>query len=89
MFYLDPPYPHATRSSVGEYEHEMTLEEHTDLLIYLGELKGKFILSGYSHPVYDDFAYNCRWNRIDFDLPNNASSAKTTERKTELLWKNF
>lgn len=36
LFYLDPPYLHSTRSSTGEYEHEMTAQDHANLLVVLG-----------------------------------------------------
>jgi DNA adenine methylase len=36
LFYLDPPYLHETRSTTGEYRHEMTADQHRDLLVTLG-----------------------------------------------------
>ena len=35
LFYLDPPYLHETRSSTGEYDHEMSVEDHADLMYAL------------------------------------------------------
>ncbi len=88
LFYLDPPYLHETRSSTGEYEHEMTEQQHVQLLGEIALIEGKFLLSGYRSELYDDIAEHC-WRRVDFDLPNNASSRKTKERKTECVWMNF
>lgn len=88
--YLDPPYLHTTRNSTGEYgQFEMTEADHRRLLEYLAWMKGRFMLSGYRSELYDEFAVKYRWRRVDFDLPNNASSAATKERKTECLWMNY
>lgn len=89
LFYCDPPYMHETRSSTGEYAHEMTDEQHGDLLTVLSNIKGKFCLSGYRSQIYDEAADAYGWRRVDFDLPNNASSKKTKERKTESVWMNY
>ena len=47
LFYLDPPYLHETRATTGEYEYEMTISQHADLLDALVAIKGWFLLSGY------------------------------------------
>lgn len=90
LFYCDPPYLHETRSSTGEYgEYEMTEEDHRDLLATLSEIQGRFMLSGYRSPLYDDRATFYGWHRADVDLPNNASGKKKKERKTECVWMNY
>lgn len=54
LFYLDPPYIHDTRQEKSRdiYDHEMTNDMHKDLVKRLLNIKGKFILSGYDHPIY-------------------------------------
>ena len=90
LVYGDPPYLHGTRNSTGEYgEHEMSHDDHAELLGVLASMEGKFILSGYRSSLYDDIAETFNWRRVDFDLPNNASSKKTKERKTESVWMNY
>lgn len=89
LFYCDPPYVHETRSSTGEYKHEMTVDDHKELLSTLGEIEGKFVLSGYDCKLYEQYAAGHGWRRVDFDLPNNASSAGTKERKIECCWLNY
>ena len=89
LFYLDPPYLHETRATTGEYAHEMTAGGHADLLKQLQGVKGKFLLSGYRSDLYDAAASHCGWKRHEFDLPNNASGAKSKGRKTECVWANF
>lgn len=90
LFYCDPPYLHETRNSVGEYGgYEMKPDEHGQLLDLLGDIEGKFLLSGYRSKLYDDFAACNKWHRVDFLIDNKASSAKVKEKKTECVWCNF
>lgn len=90
LVYADPPYLHETRSSIGEYgENEMTPADHSDLLACLSAMDGRFMLSGYRSDLYDTCAHRWGWRRVDFDLPNNASSKATKERKTECVWMNW
>lgn len=89
LFYLDPPYLHETRAAKDVYEHEMTAEQHLELLRLLGEVKGKFMLSGYRSNVYDSKALLFGWHRTDFDLPNNSAGGKAKRRMTECVWSNF
>jgi len=90
LVYADPPYLHETRSSVGEYGAlEMSPDQHRELLEKLSGICGFFMLSGYDSDLYRQFEQKCGWWRIEFDLPNNASSAKVKERKREVIWTNF
>ncbi len=52
LFYLDPPYIAGTRSVAQFYRHEMTDEDHAELLETILNIKGKACLSGYEHPIY-------------------------------------
>ena len=87
LFYCDPPYLHSTRATTGEYAHEMTEEQHLELLLALNECKGNVMISGYRSPLYDQELAN--WNRHDFNLPNNAASGEKKRRMTECVWCNF
>lgn len=90
LFYCDPPYVHETRSTTKEYgEHEMSDKDHRAIVELLGSIEGKFVLSGYRNELYDDFAAHFDWRRVDISIPNQASSAKTKERKVESLWMNY
>lgn len=53
FFYCDPPYILETRKS-GGYAHEMTLQDHRNLVDLLLTVRGKVMLSGYNHAVYYD-----------------------------------
>ena len=89
LFYCDPPYLHEARATTGEYAHEMTTAAHEELLLELGGIQGKFLLSGYRSGLYDATANVARWRRVDFDLPNNSAGGKEKRRMTECVWMNF
>lgn len=89
LFYLDPPYLFETRSSTGEYEHEMTADDHRELLNVLSNCRGKFILSGYPSDLYNAAAKQHHWCHVDFELPNHASGNSEKRRMTERVWMNF
>lgn len=89
LFYIDPPYVHATRShkvSGGtlhhRYTHEMTDEDHAALLDQLVAAQGQVMLSGYSHPLYD--AALASWRRV-----TREALADGAVKRTEVLWMNF
>jgi DNA adenine methylase len=90
LFYLDPPYLHETRATTGEFgEHEMTPEQHGELLELLSKIKGRFLLSGYRSKMYDAAAKRRGWRRYDFTVPNQAAGGKKKRRMTECVWTNF
>ena len=90
LFYLDPPYLHETRATTGEYAHEMSYEQHAELLDVLRSIKGKFMLSGYRSQLYDSAASEAgNWRLHQFELPNNSAAGKSKRRMVEALWCNF
>ena len=59
LHYVDPPYVHSTRTngastSVEQYRHEMTDEQHRELAEVLHGVKGMVALSGYPSPLYEE-----------------------------------
>ena len=88
-FYLDPPYVHSTRQTTGEYEYEMTDAQHQELLDVLANIQGRFLLSGYRCDLYDRFAQQQGWRRVDFSIANHASGAKVKPRQVECVWMNY
>jgi len=97
VFYLDPPYIKDTRRAPKVYEHEMTDDDHYDMVGLLLGLKGKAILSGYAHPIYGPL--ECAgWKRIDYEVNcrtavkaiSQSGVDKETARKkmarTETVW---
>lgn len=88
-FYLDPPYLPETRTAKQCYANEMSYEDHALLLDSLADIKGKFLLSGYDNPLYNEFAECCQWHKVTKQIDNKASSKKIKEIKTECLWMNY
>lgn len=83
LHYVDPPYVMETRTdTAADYAHEMTDDQHADLLAFLRTLKGRVVLSGYPHPTYD--AALCEWRRVERKALADGASART-----EVLWMNF
>ena len=87
LFYLDPPYLHETRATTGNYQHEMTEDDHRELLAAIKQCQGTFMLSGYPNPLYDGELAG--WRRQDFVIDNKASGGKVKRQMTESLWMNF
>lgn len=79
--YCDPPYLMETKG-VKQYCHEMTRQDHEELLHELLRSKAAVILSGYASDLYDDALKG--WYRTERDSRN-----QNNERRTEVLWTNF
>ncbi|OBA12122.1 DNA methyltransferase [Acinetobacter calcoaceticus] len=86
LHYVDPPYVHNTRYSGAKtgrvYRHEMSDQDHEELLKVLLELEGKVIISGYPSEIYND--YLGKWKRVDTSA--RISSGRGTDTRTECLW---
>jgi DNA adenine methylase len=78
--YVDPPYVRSTRHGTY-YKHEMTLEDHVQLLDVLDVHRGPVLLSGYAHPLYDERLMH--WQRVT--APAVSEFGRT---RTEVLWLN-
>jgi DNA adenine methylase len=87
--YCDPPYPACCRATTDVFEHEMSNEEHIELLETLAGMQGKFLLSSFANPLYEDFAARHGWHRETFDRAIDSSKADTKRIATEHLWMNF
>ena len=87
LFYCAPPYLHQTRTVNDAYAHEMTEDQHRQLLQALKTIKGKVMLSGYQSELYDRAVPG--WNRHFFELPNNAAGGDKKRRMIEVVWCNF
>lgn len=88
LHFVDPPYLHETRSRThrrsdngGVYRHELTDEDHRQLLEHLRGLKGMVILCGYPSALYDDCLQG--WHRVE-----RAALADGALPRTEVLWIN-
>lgn len=63
------------------YAHEMTDEQHAELLSFARDLQGMVVLSGYPSPLYDDALRD--WHRIE-----RKSHADGARPRVEVLWLN-
>lgn len=81
-FYVDPPYPHSTRSTSGKehmYYHEMTDSDHRDLAEVLRNVRGMVVLSGYDCEMYQELYGD--WQQV-----TKAAVAQGAKKRTEVLW---
>lgn len=88
LHYVDPPYVMATRwkgDPTGRerrgYSHELTDDDHAELLTLLRGLEGMVILSAYAHPIYERALKGWRRHEID-------TFADGARPRTEVLWLN-
>jgi DNA adenine methylase len=88
LLYCDPPYPPGTRSW-GEYEFEMTEEEHRELANVLQSCDAKVAISSYNCPLMREL-YG-EWHRVDAGEKRLASTAGASEERDaeESLWCNY
>jgi DNA adenine methylase len=63
------------------YRHELTPEDHRELLDFLRSLSGMVVLSGYPSPLYEETLPD--WRRVE--RPAMADGARP---RTEVLWLN-
>nr|WP_313012310.1 DNA adenine methylase [Brucella intermedia] len=82
LHYVDPPYVFSTRADLAkDYAHEMTDDDHAELLDFVRQLSGMVVLSGYPHELYD--AALSGWRRVD-----RVAFADGARERTEVLWIN-
>lgn len=81
FIYIDPPYVLSTRTR-KQYKHEMTDEQHIQLLEKIIANKSKIMISGYDNEIYNRYLKD--WYRYEF---------KTTVEKghprTDVIWINY
>ena len=82
LMYLDPPYVLSTRGVHKQYKHEMTDQDHIELLEALASSKAKVMISGYDCELYDFYLGD--WNKVQI-----AARAQDNKRRTETLWMNY
>jgi DNA adenine methylase len=93
FMYLDPPWVPETRSGGGgEYELEMTEDDHRDLLKILVGVKNAFVMiSGRRCPLYDDeFLTDARgWYSKTFFHSNSSATGKSKKKIPHTVWCNY
>jgi site-specific DNA-adenine methylase len=81
VVYCDPPYPHETRTSANFYNHEMTYEQHLELLEVLRWLRVDCLVSTYPNDLYA--AQLSHWQRTEFQSMTRGGP------RTEWLFYNY
>ena len=88
LHYVDPPYLPETRSPANKYDlkhrmyrHELTPDDHRELLAFLKTLEGFVVLSGYPSPLYEEALPE--WRR-----ETCAAHADGARDRTEVAWIN-
>lgn len=100
LFYCDPPYLQETRAGGVEYQHEMSRQDHIDLLELLNSVQGMVMLSGYDSPLYREYLDDRGWTRYEFQKPLQVAgrvrgsslvgegAVKRAGYRTEVVWLN-
>lgn len=82
LHYIDPPYVFETRADLAkDYAHELSDDDHAELLTFLRGLRGMVVLSGYPCGLYDDALAD--WRRVE-----RKALADGAKERTEVLWIN-
>jgi DNA adenine methylase len=82
FFYVDAPYVFSARRSGNKiYRHEMTDQDHIDLLKLLRTVKCNCMISNYNNPIYNRMLK--KWHRYEFKVMTHQGPA------TEVIWMNY
>jgi DNA adenine methylase len=82
LHYMDPPYVPSVRV-FGGYKHEMSLDDHRQLVVRLLSIQGMVILSGYENPTYSPLE-TAGWTWKSHEVP--AYSSDHRSRRVERIW---
>lgn len=91
-FYLDPPYHPATRGERGlrrnaAYAHELTFDDHRDLVATATQIEGSVLISGYDHDAYQPLL-EAGFERFTFAHQSTASRVISGRgKRTEVVWR--
>jgi DNA adenine methylase len=81
LIYADPPYVLSTRTR-KQYRHEMSDQDHVELLETLNLHTGPVMLSGYDSDLYSEYLQG--WRKI-----STPARAENSLPRTEMLWMNY
>ena len=82
LIYADPPYMLSTRQNRKQYRHEMTDDDHMELLEAIKAHRGPAIISGYDSDLYNRELKG--WYK-----DGRTSFTQTASKRREILWMNF
>lgn len=86
LHFVDPPYVHATRTHGGRkgYRHEMSDDDHVELLESLENVAGLVVLSGYDSDVYRSRLKNWTQHKTTARI----SGGRGSVLRNEVIWVN-
>jgi len=85
LHFVDPPYLLSTRSANGScYRHEMTDDEHVELLCCLQQVTGMVVLCAYSNTLYENHLHG--W--VNKTFPVHISAQRGGGQRVEQVWFN-
>jgi DNA adenine methylase len=86
LHFVDPPYVHDTRElrSQGSYRHELSDDDHDDLLGAILDLEGFVVLCGYETDMYNDRLTG--WEK--HSTAARISAGRGTAIRQEIVWLN-
>ncbi|MEN5171589.1 DNA adenine methylase [Acinetobacter higginsii] len=85
LFFVDPPYVRSTRTAnVVAYRYEMSDSDHIELLDQLNQVKGKVLITGYDHEIYNEKLSH--WKKLTKQV--QASGKMGGVSRQECLWIN-
>ena len=93
MIHIDPPYLPEVRRSQSDYLHEMTPEQHAEMLAMACDSRAHIAISGYPSHLYDSVLSD--WHRRERTLTIrsavgvNGQSKGGRANRQEVLWMNY
>jgi DNA adenine methylase len=83
FIFFDPPYLPETRKDAekNSYNHEMTVEQHEQMLVLASTTKANVAISCYDSPMYK--AYLKNWHKVDY------VTRQRTGPHTQTLYMNY
>jgi site-specific DNA-adenine methylase len=95
LVYIDPPYiGNVCGKDIGKNADQgwysgYTENQYIDLLDWISNFNGMFLISNYPSPVLSDYVMENGWNYYELDLQSSANMKNNKSRKTEAIAWNY
>ena len=93
LIHIDPPYLPETRRSENDYQHEMSHEQHAELLALVSDSAAYIAISGYPSDLYNcelsDWFKASKSVTIPSGVGGNHASVDGRGQRREVLWMNY
>lgn len=90
--YWDPPYLKETRKTFKDYAHEMTSEQHQNILDFVTSCKSKIIISSYPYSMYEEALEPNGFHKIELETYSRGAKQMGDDYdsdRTECIWLNY